>query len=161
MFHRRSNPKDDVTLTRAETLSPRKIAPTIISADVRILGNVISDGMIDMNGRIEGDVKSEAVYVRENGMITGDITAATEVHVFGSVHGVIKSPKVCIYATGHIEGAIMHKSLSIEDGAYVDAQFKPFDAQPRLTGSTLSEHGSDTSDAEEEYNVFKELKLIS
>jgi cytoskeletal protein CcmA (bactofilin family) len=148
-------------MSKAETLPTRKIPPTIISSDVRLLGNIISDGMVDIDGRVEGNVKSETVYIRENGVITGDISAATAVHVFGAVHGVIKSPKVCIYPTAHIEGAILHKSLTIEDGAYVDAQFKPFDSQPRLTGTVLSDPiQTDITGPDDDYDILKDLKLI-
>lgn len=160
MFSKPSNRKADTTVSKIDALPARKIPPTIISADVRLLGNVISDGMVDIDGRLEGNITCETIYVRENGVITGDLTAAAAVHVFGTVHGVIKSPKVCIYPTAHIEGAILHKSLTIEDGAYVDAQFKPIDSQPRLSGPK-EQLLSDNSNCEEDYDLLRDLKLIS
>jgi cytoskeletal protein CcmA (bactofilin family) len=164
MFPKPSNKKDDGVSTssgKSDTLSSRKIPPTIISADVRLLGNIISDGMVDIDGRVEGNVTSETVYIRENGVITGDITTGTAVHVFGTVHGVIKSPKVCIYPSAHIEGAILHKSLTIEDGAYVDAQFKPFDSQPKLSAPRMSDALQDITGPDDDYDILRDLKLIS
>lgn len=107
----------------------RKLIPSVISGDMCVLGNIVSEGMLDIDGRIDGNVKSEIIYVRANGQIIGDIIAGTEVHIYGSVHGLIKSPKVCIYSNAHVEGTIMHTSLSIEDGSYIDSQFKPFNVK--------------------------------
>lgn len=143
------------------TPTSRKIPPTIISSDIRILGNLVSDGMVDIDGRVEGNVKSQIVYIRENGTIVGDLMIEGEAHIFGAVHGVIKSPRVCIYESAHIEGVILHKSLSIADGAYVDAQFKPFDSQPRITGEILRDNDDEESHDDEDYDILKDLKLVT
>ncbi len=165
------NKKDDTSA------QPRKQPPTVIGTDIRMLGNIISDGVIDLGGQIEGNIKAESAYVREQAVVTGDIAVHSEVHVFGTVQGVIKAPRVCIYPDAHIEGAIIHRSLTIEDGAYVDAQFKPFDAQTRIghTDSSMEalinqevlrrdpvQHAADTKPSPEgDYDALKDLKLIS
>lgn len=165
MFQRPSaNRKEEMLSPRSEqTAAPsRRIPPTIIASDVRILGNVISDGMLDIDGRIEGNVRAETIYIRENGVITGDVVAGSEVHIFGNVHGVIKAPRVSIHPSAHVEGAIMHRSISIEDGAYIDAQFKPFDAQPRIGSSVEQCRESLQAQTDgEDYDILKTLKLIS
>jgi cytoskeletal protein CcmA (bactofilin family) len=167
MFPKPSSKKEESLVASSGKLdgaSGRKIAPTIISADVRLLGNIISDSMVDVDGRIEGNITSDTVYIRENAVITGDVTTGNAIHVFGTVHGVLKSPKVCIYPSAHIEGAILHKSLTIEDGAYVDAQFKPFDSQVKLSTPRLSEISSlktDLTGPDEDYDILRDLKLIS
>lgn len=164
MFQKNSTKRDSGSVTQhgGEVIQNRKIPPTIISLDMRILGNVISEGVVDIDGRVEGNITSETVYIRENSIITGDIVAEKEIHVYGAVHGIIKAHTVNIYARAHIEGSIIHKSISIEDGAYIDAQFKPFDAQPRLTRAEYdySQSGQSNPD-EEEYDILKELKLLS
>jgi cytoskeletal protein CcmA (bactofilin family) len=164
MFTKPSNKKEESLIAsgKSDGGSGRKIAPTIISADVRLLGNIISDGMVDIDGRVEGNITSETVYIREKGVITGDVTTGNAIHVFGTVHGVLKSPKVCIYPTAHIEGAILHKSLTIEDGAYVDAQFKPFDSQVKLSAPRLTELlQTDITGSDDDYDILRDLKLIS
>jgi cytoskeletal protein CcmA (bactofilin family) len=164
MFQKGSNKRDNAPTVTApnEVVTNRKIPPTIISLDVRILGNVVSEGVVDIDGRVEGNVTADTLYIRENSIITGDIVAQTEVHVYGAVHGVIKARTVNIYARAHIEGSIIHKSLSIEDGAYIDAQFKPFDAQPRLTNAEYDYSGqSENGQPDEDYDILKDLKLLS
>jgi cytoskeletal protein CcmA (bactofilin family) len=161
MFQKSSTKTTDTTAKTENNTAGRKIAPSIISSDMCILGNIMSDGVLDIDGRIDGNVKSEIVYLRASGQIVGDIVAAGEVHIYGSVHGIIKCPRVCIYASAHVEGAIIHTGLSIEDGAYVDAQFKPFQAQPLLAHRSDAEGATkiDTSE-KEDYDLLRDLKLI-
>jgi cytoskeletal protein CcmA (bactofilin family) len=162
MFHKSSTKSTNDVSTKNETsANARKIAPSIISADMCILGNIMSEGVLDIDGRVDGNVKSEIVYLRSSGQIVGDIVAAGEVHIYGSVHGVIKSPRVCIYASAHVEGAIIHTGLSIEDGAYVDAQFKPFQAQPLLAHRSDAQGATKINTSHgEDYDLLRDLKLI-
>ncbi len=127
-----------------------KHPPTIISADVHMLGNLISEGVLDIDGRIEGNIKCKCVTIRKNGSVKGDILA-DEVHIFGEVIGLIKARDVHFFSTCHVEGVIMHESLTIEDGAFVDGQFKRMD----LAGSEEEEQSDEGSE------VFRSLKLIS
>jgi cytoskeletal protein CcmA (bactofilin family) len=162
MFQKSSNNSNkNEVLARGETAANgRKITPSIISTDMCILGNVMSEGLLDIDGRIDGNVKSEVIYVRSNGQIAGDIIAGGEVHIYGSVHGVIKSPRVCIYASAHVEGTIIHTSLSIEDGAYIDSQFKPFSVKPLLPHRQDENGALKINGSLEEYNLLDNLKLI-
>lgn len=104
----------------------RKSAPSIISSDMNILGNVISEGFLDIDGRVEGNVRCITAAIREHGVIRGDVTADA-VEIYGHVAGIVKAKAVTLYATAKVEGTIMHESLSIEDGAFVDGKFKRMD----------------------------------
>ena len=154
------NNKDDNIFKSDATINARKIIPSIISGDMCILGNIMSDGVLDIDGRIDGNVKSEIIYVRPNGQITGDIMAGGEVHIYGSVHGVIRSPKVCIYASAHVEGTIIHTNLSIEDGAYIDSQFKPFSVKPLLPHRQDENGALKITTDNADYDLLRNLKLI-
>lgn len=97
--------------------------PSVISSEMSVLGNVISDGVLDIDGAIDGNVKCCSVTIRRNGKIRGDVIAET-VKVFGEVAGMIKARSVTLHETAHVEGVIMHESLSVEDGAFIDGKFK-------------------------------------
>jgi cytoskeletal protein CcmA (bactofilin family) len=101
----------------------KKTAPSVISTGTNILGNIISDGAIDIDGRLEGNVKGEQVTVRSNGKISGDIVAHS-VHIYGEVHGIIRAHDVHLYATANVSGVIVHHSMSVEEGAFIEAKFK-------------------------------------
>lgn len=139
--------------TKPET-SSRKSPPTIISADVNLLGNVISEGAVDIDGKIEGNVRARTVTIRKNGKVRGDVFA-DEITVYGEVRGTIKAREVSLYSSCHVEGVIMHEALTIEDGAFVDGQFKRTD---RNSTPLLEHHGDENSD---EYQMFRNLRLIS
>lgn len=115
-----------------KTTSPKKASssgansPTIISHDLNILGNIISDGYIDINGTIDGNIHCNTVTIRERGLVRGDVIGDT-VHVHGKVEGLIKARHVTLHNNCHIEGIVMHESLSVEDGAFIDGQCKRMD----------------------------------
>lgn len=129
----------------------RKSPPSVISADVNILGNIISDGVLDIDGRVDGNIKCRSATIRRNGRIMGDIVAES-VQVFGEVVGTIKAQEVSLFATCRVEGVIMHESLTIEDGAFVDGQFK------RMDKVVLDDVVNDDDD---DIDVFRQFKLIN
>jgi cytoskeletal protein CcmA (bactofilin family) len=97
--------------------------PSIISSDMKILGNIISDGVVDIDGVVEGNVKCHTATVRNNGHIKGDVIAES-VQVYGKIQGLIKARNVHFFNGCRAEGVIMHESITIEDGAFVDGRFK-------------------------------------
>lgn len=107
-------------------LGKKGMQPSVIAADLNVLGNIISDGVLDIDGKIDGNVRCHTASIRSNGRVHGDI-AADIVHVYGTVEGTIKAKAVMLYNTAKVVGTIMHESLSIEDGAFVDGKFKRTD----------------------------------
>lgn len=97
--------------------------PSIISSDLRVLGNIVSEGVVDIDGVVEGNVKCHTATVRKNGHIKGDVIAES-VHVYGKIQGLIKARSVHFFKGCRAEGVIMHESITIEDGAFVDGRFK-------------------------------------
>lgn len=119
----KNNPVADAS-GRSTTPPPRKSdIPSIISTDMHVLGNVVSDGVVDIDGRIEGNVRCQTLTLRRNGHIKGDVVAEA-VHVYGHIQGLIKAHNVQFFKGCRVEGVIMHESLTIEDGAFVDGRFK-------------------------------------
>lgn len=100
--------------------------PSVISSEMNVLGNIVSDGTLDIDGQIDGNVKCRNLTVRGNGRIRGDVIAET-VKIFGVVTGMVKARNVVLHESAHVEGVIMHESLSVEDGAFIDGKFKRMD----------------------------------
>jgi cytoskeletal protein CcmA (bactofilin family) len=150
----------------------RSAIPSVISADINLLGNIIGAGVIDLDGRIEGNVRCYSLSIRPNGKVRGDVLA-DNVQVHGTVEGTIKARVVTLYPTARVTGTIMHESLTIEDGAFVDGKFKRtdkivFDDMPALSYSppieSMFENDNDDDDgepSEEELKVLENLRLIS
>jgi cytoskeletal protein CcmA (bactofilin family) len=91
---------------------------TIIGVNVSIKGNLFNKGSIQVNGIVEGEVKSEEnVIVGENAHIKGPVIAK-KVEVSGEIKGTVEAlEKLEINPTGRIIGDINVRSLIIKEGA--------------------------------------------
>ena len=67
--------------------------PSIISADVKMTGTIVSQGELDINGQIEGDVRASALTVGETGAVKGEVVAESVV-IRGTVEGRIRGRTV-------------------------------------------------------------------
>jgi cytoskeletal protein CcmA (bactofilin family) len=107
---------------RPDSLTPR----AVIDASVNILGCLQTDGEVQVDGQINGDVRCGHLTVGKTGAITGDISA-DEIVIRGKVKGVIRAGRVIIQDGAHLEGDIWHDKLTIEEGAYFKGCCTPND----------------------------------
>jgi cytoskeletal protein CcmA (bactofilin family) len=82
---------------------------------------IISQGTLQVDGEIEGDVGGVEVIIGEQGKVTGTV-AAERVIVRGRISGVIRGATVALQASSRVEGDIHHMSLAIEQGAEFDGR---------------------------------------
>ncbi len=106
----------------------RQGVPSLISQDMRITGDLVSDGDIQVDGTIDGNVKTGMLTVGEEAQIRGEIEADS-VRVCGSVTGQIKARSVEIVKTAKVVADIIHETLSIEAGASITGNIKRADAK--------------------------------
>jgi cytoskeletal protein CcmA (bactofilin family) len=142
MFNKKANTTTPSTKTANSKNKPRETIPTIVTPDVHLLGNIVSEGTVDFSGTIDGNIRCDVLTLREKGVVKGEITANT-VHIQGTVKGLIRAKNVHLLASCKMEGIIIHEQLSIEDGAFVDGKFKRSD---RITETTGDESESETND---------------
>ncbi len=93
----------------------RRSGSSVIGSDLTIKGDVQSDGPLIINGKVQGDVKSRTLTVKEGGIIEGNV-AADEVMIFGKVFGTIQARELRLRPSSHVEGDILHEQLEIEMG---------------------------------------------
>lgn len=101
-------------------------APSLISANLHIVGNLKSDGEIQIDGVVDGDVSARLLTIGDRATLTGEVVA-DEVVVRGTVRGRICSRKVQLAKTAHVVGDIWHELLAIDLGAYVEGLCKRTD----------------------------------
>lgn len=135
-----SKDSKDVAPTPAKVNQDQHV-PTIISASLRIVGNLISDGDVQVDGIIDGNVRSRTLTIGESATINGEVEAET-VRIHGSISGQIKAKKVELGPTAKVVGDIIHSLLIVESGAYLEgncrhlesvrkgAEAKPAEAKP-------------------------------
>jgi len=113
---------------------PSSAAPSIISADLQITGNLKSNGDIQIDGRIDGDVDSKSLTIGEGAEVNGTVRCE-RVRVCGSVSGEIRASSVVLAKSAKVNGDIAHKNLEIEAGATLEGGVR------RLEGEAASGGG--------------------
>ena len=101
-------------------------APSIISSDLVVKGTLNSSGDIQIDGVVEGDVRSVGLVIGEKAEIHGEIYAE-DLTVRGKVIGRIRARKVQLAATSHVEGDILHEAFAVESGAFFEGNCRHSD----------------------------------
>ncbi len=104
------------TPTAAPAASRSSGTPSVINADLRVIGDLESAGDIQVDGVVEGDIRSRTVTVSPGANIKGSIQADT-INISGTVNGQVEAPTINISKTAHMTGDVIHQILSIEAGA--------------------------------------------
>ena len=114
---------------------PRKQAsPSVLSSDLIVTGNIRTDGDIQIEGKVEGDVRARQLTVGETATINGEIMG-DEIIVNGRVVGRVRGLKVRLSAAARVEGDIIHKTIAIESGAHFEGSVQRQD-DPLADGAT-------------------------
>ncbi|MFT7087284.1 MAG: cytoskeletal protein CcmA (bactofilin family) [Rickettsiales bacterium] len=100
-----------------------KSMPSILAQDIKIDGEIHSSGVIEIEGSIKGIVKSSSIIIRESGSVEGEINADS-INIRGLFSGNIKARNINVFSKAKVTGNIEYCSLSVEDGASIDGQFK-------------------------------------
>jgi cytoskeletal protein CcmA (bactofilin family) len=100
----------------AETPARKAIACSLIAENVSLEGDLASDGDVQLDGAIRGDVKVGHLSIGETGQVEGAIPADA-VEIRGRVVGVITAKSVRLYASARVDGDLTHVQLAIDAGA--------------------------------------------
>ncbi len=105
------------------TTSPNQsTAPAIISAGVVITGNVVCEGDLQINGRVEGDVRGATVFVDHGGAIDGAVEA-DRLRVCGSVNGTIAVNDLAVESGGVVSGETSYERMKVASGGVIEGTF--------------------------------------
>ena len=105
---------------------PKGVAPSLLSSDLNITGNLESAGDMQVDGTIDGDIKSFTLTVSESGVIRGTVDAE-EVTVAGSVTGQIKARHVILVKGAKVIADLIQDRLSIEPGAFFEGNCRQYE----------------------------------
>jgi cytoskeletal protein CcmA (bactofilin family) len=111
--------------------------PSLISADLKVVGNLESAGDLQIDGQVEGDIKSRSLTVGESAQVKGSISADT-LRISGAVDGQLRGTSVTIAKTGKVKGDIVHQSLSVEAGATIEGQIRRLDSEKPNSGAKVA-----------------------
>lgn len=117
-------------------ITKMNLMPSIISESLTIEGNLISEGEVQIDGTVNGDVAAANLTVGQSAVINGEIDASV-LTIRGYVDGRIKGEEISIMSTATVKGDVIHTSLSIEPGAKIDGHLQHND-NPRDLPQTVS-----------------------
>ena len=100
---------------------------SVLSADIKVHGDIVCKGDILIEGAIDGDVKSHSLRIGEGGSVKGTVEAET-VQVRGFLTGRIKAKSVTLSSTAKLDGDISYENLVIEEGALLNGACKHMDS---------------------------------
>ena len=94
---------------------------TVIAKGLKIVGSVTAEGLVEVNGHIDGELHCTSLATARGAHVNGT-AAAERVVVDEKVDGPIREGEVLLKSQAHVVGDIHHQSLSIESGAFFDGR---------------------------------------
>ena len=94
---------------------------SIIGKGAIFKGKISNASTIEINGRVEADIKSVKVTVGKNANLEGSISSELVV-ISGNYQGKIKAESVWLTDTSVITGEINYKSLQMDRGAALNCK---------------------------------------
>jgi cytoskeletal protein CcmA (bactofilin family) len=100
----------------AEAPARKPIACSLIAENVSLTGDLVSDGDVQLDGAVRGDLRVAHLTIGETGQVEGAIEADA-VEIRGRVAGTITAKSVRLYASARVDGDLTHVQLAIDAGA--------------------------------------------
>lgn len=94
---------------------------SLLSAGSKVTGDLEFPGLVEVLGRIDGQVSADSVLIGEQGEVEGSITAKT-IAIKGKVKGEITGGSVTLHTGAQMSGEITYQQLVVEAGAQVDGR---------------------------------------
>jgi cytoskeletal protein CcmA (bactofilin family) len=115
----------------------RSPTQSIISRDLKIKGDLICNGDVQIDGVVEGDVQSRSITIGDGADVRGTISG-DNIRVCGSVDGQVKGNSVVLTKTAKVNGDVMHQTLAIEPGAFFEGRCSRIDSSKSGDGIAVT-----------------------
>ena len=96
---------------------------SVIDADMRITGTVVSSGDIVLAGGVEGEIKCRHLTVEGQAILNGNINVE-EATIAGQVTGEVTAGVFRMTSTGNFDGVVKADGIEVENGAVLAAKFR-------------------------------------
>jgi len=130
-----SNKKDSSTSSAA---AAKNTAPSLLSSDLVINGNLESAGDMQVDGSVEGDIKSQKLTISASAVVRGSIEAESVV-IAGSVTGQIKARDVTLKKSAKVIADVIQECLMIEPGAFFEGNCRHFPREEEVPPRRLEQ----------------------
>lgn len=103
-------------LSKSTTGAP---VPSIVSENSKVAGDIVSDGIIHVDGQVEGDVSCDELIIGVKGSVAGTISA-NNLQLYGVLKGKALVDNLFVAKSAKLLGDAIHNTIAIEPGAYID-----------------------------------------
>jgi cytoskeletal protein CcmA (bactofilin family) len=135
----------------------RSAAPSILSVDLKIEGDIVSEGEVHISGAVKGDVVARKLTLGEGGSITGAVEADVAM-IAGSLAGRLTATTVLLARTARVVADVTHVSLTIEPGAVFEGFSRRVESIETITDDTIRTQPPRLTPPRGENRVGKESK---
>jgi len=118
MFSKTSDP----TVAPSTNSRPASNTKSVLAQDLKIAGEITSNGTIEVLGEIEGNLSARGLVVGVEGRVSGSVVAET-VEVKGQLNGRVTSDSFTLRAAANVAADITYTTLVIESGAQIEGTF--------------------------------------
>ncbi|MCR5880586.1 polymer-forming cytoskeletal protein [Phenylobacterium sp. J367] len=108
-------------------MARKAIAASLIAENVTVNGDLASDGDVQLDGTVRGDLRVGRLTIGESGQVEGAIEAEA-VDIRGRVTGSIVAQTVRLHASAQVIGDVIHTQLAIDAGARFEGRSLRFEA---------------------------------
>ena len=89
-----------------------------------VVGKISSEGVLNVLGRVEGELHASIIRISDGAQVEGTI-AAQELTIGGRFKGTIQANRVTLTSSAVVEGEIHHRALAIEEHAWFAGVSRP------------------------------------
>jgi cytoskeletal protein CcmA (bactofilin family) len=102
--------------------------PSIISEGTHIVGDITTNGEVQVDGKVEGNIRCHSLIVADTGEVSGKVTCES-ITIHGTLTGTVHGKSVSLSTTARMVGDLTHETLTIEPGAHFKGQCIPVEAK--------------------------------
>jgi cytoskeletal protein CcmA (bactofilin family) len=108
-----------------DSIGPERPVPaSVVSRGMTVTGNVMSQGDINIEGIVRGEVRGLHVWIRADGSVEGAIIA-NRVTIEGYMNGSVTADDIDLCHSARVDGDLYSEHLKIIKGARVLGRINP------------------------------------
>ncbi len=120
-----ATPQDEAPVSSRRTPSGVAVLdthkPTVISEGFSLVGDIVSEGILHIEGKTSGSIKASGINVGPRGFVEG-VVACASLHIKGGFAGTAVCGELVIAASAVVKGHITYQMLTIGRGATIEGE---------------------------------------
>jgi cytoskeletal protein CcmA (bactofilin family) len=95
--------------------------PSIISEGFELIGDLISTGVVHVEGSVKGKLALSAITIGSKGSVEGTVQCET-LHVKGRFSGTAHCRELTLSADATVDGQVYYQQLAVQRGAKITGE---------------------------------------